>query len=80
MCHYPEVQAKAQAEIDSVVGTDRFPEFIDRDNLVYVSALIMEVLRWQPVGPLGTPCTRAQMICVDDQRCARVSPVYYGGR
>jgi cytochrome P450 len=53
MANYPEVQAKAQAEIDSVVGQDRLPEFSDRLDLPYVNALVLEVLRWQPVGPVG---------------------------
>lgn len=53
MANYPEVQAKAQAEIDSVVGSDRLPEFSDRPNLPYVNAILLEVWRWQPVGPGG---------------------------
>lgn len=59
MVLYPDVQAKAQAEIDSVVGSDRLPCFNDRDSLPYVDALCKEVLRWHSVGPLGTfslPC------------------------
>jgi len=54
MANYPEVQARAQAEIDVIVGPDRLPEFADRADLPYVNALISEVLRWQPVVPLGT--------------------------
>lgn len=49
----PEVQKRAQAEIDSVVGLGRLPSFGDRQNLPYVEALVKEVLRWNPVGPLG---------------------------
>jgi cytochrome P450 len=47
MAMYPEVQKKAQAEIDSVVGKDRLPDFDDRESLPYVSAILKEVLRWQ---------------------------------
>jgi cytochrome P450 len=39
----PAVQAKAQAEIDAVVGSDRLPTFADRENLPYVDALVKEV-------------------------------------
>lgn len=46
MTVYPEVQRKAQAEIDSVVGKGRLPEFEDRDRLPYMSALMKEVLRF----------------------------------
>lgn len=55
MALYPEVQKKAQAEIDEVVGSERLPSFADRDRLPYVEALIKEVLRWNPVAPLGVP-------------------------
>jgi cytochrome P450 len=49
----PEVQAKAQAEVDRVVGKDRLPEFEDRKELPYVEALVNECLRWLPVVPMG---------------------------
>jgi len=53
MTLYPEVQARAQEEIDRVVGHDRLPDFGDRDNLPYVEAILMETLRWHPITPLG---------------------------
>ncbi|EGO01616.1 hypothetical protein SERLA73DRAFT_166166 [Serpula lacrymans var. lacrymans S7.3] len=52
---YPEVQRKAQAEIDAVVGNDRLPTFADRESLPYVEALAKEVLRWNVVVPLAVP-------------------------
>ncbi|KAG1843825.1 cytochrome P450 [Suillus subalutaceus] len=56
MILYPEVQAKGQAEIDSVIGaTNRLPEFNDRPLLPYVDAILRELLRWIPVVPLGIP-------------------------
>ncbi|OAX32334.1 cytochrome P450 [Rhizopogon vinicolor AM-OR11-026] len=51
----PEVQAKAQAEIDRVVGKDRLPDFNDRPALPYMDALLRETFRWQPVFPIGLP-------------------------
>ncbi|KAG5991738.1 hypothetical protein E4U52_003372 [Claviceps spartinae] len=51
---YPEVQRRAQQEIDEVVGGDRLPEFQDRDHLPYVNALVKETYRWMPVMPVGT--------------------------
>ncbi|KAH7142063.1 cytochrome P450 [Dactylonectria macrodidyma] len=54
MVLYPEVQLRAQEEIDRVVGTDRMPTFEDRDHLPYINALIKETLRWLPVVPIGT--------------------------
>ncbi|KAF8799104.1 cytochrome P450 [Phlegmacium glaucopus] len=57
MVCFPEVQMKAQAEIDRVVS-GRLPDFDDMEDLPYVSALVKEVLRWQPVTPYGFPhCT-----------------------
>ncbi|KAJ7286148.1 cytochrome P450 [Mycena rebaudengoi] len=55
MARYPEVQAKAQAEIDAVIGTHRLPTFEDREKLPYVEALFKEVLRYHPIGPMGLP-------------------------
>lgn len=53
MSLYPDVQKKAQDEIDSVIGNGRLPRFEDRDNLPYVDALVKEVFRFHPVAPLG---------------------------
>ena len=53
MVLYPEFQRKAQEEIDRVIGNDRFPTFVDQANLPYLDAVVKEVLRWAPVGPLG---------------------------
>ena len=50
----PEIQAKAQAEIEAVVGTDRLPTLEDRERLPYVHALFLETLRGNNVAPLGT--------------------------
>ncbi|KLO12343.1 cytochrome P450 [Schizopora paradoxa] len=60
MTMYPEVFAKAQAEVDSVLGNsgegaERLPTFEDRPRMPYVEALLKEVLRWNPVGPMGLP-------------------------
>ncbi|RXW15021.1 hypothetical protein EST38_g10834 [Candolleomyces aberdarensis] len=50
---YPEVQKRAQKEIDEVMGFGKLPDFNDRPQLVYVEALIMELLRWHQPVPLG---------------------------
>ncbi|PPQ96376.1 hypothetical protein CVT26_004978 [Gymnopilus dilepis] len=54
MLQFPEVQRKAQEELDRVLE-GRLPEFTDEENLPYISAIIKEVLRWKPVAPLGIP-------------------------
>ena len=54
MTLYPDVQVKAQAELDALIGKDlRLPTFSDRDYLPYVNAIVKEVLRWNPSVPLG---------------------------
>ncbi|TBU45543.1 cytochrome P450 [Dichomitus squalens] len=55
MSLHPEVQRKAHAELDAVVGRSRLPDFRDLDSLVYVQAILKEVLRWHTVTPLGIP-------------------------
>ena len=46
MALHPEIQKKAQEEIDRVVGPTRLPGFGDRDALPYISALVKELLRY----------------------------------
>lgn len=57
MTLFPEVQAKAQCEIDAVIGRSRLPEISDKDDLPYVNNLIQEVIRWRPVLPNGKHTT-----------------------
>ncbi|KAG1773897.1 cytochrome P450 [Suillus occidentalis] len=47
MTLFPDVQKKAQAELDAVVGSDQ--------SLPYVGALVKEALRWHTVIPTGFP-------------------------
>ncbi|KAK1141880.1 hypothetical protein N8T08_008393 [Aspergillus melleus] len=53
MALYPDVQRRAQEEIDRVVGTSRLPGFQDRENLPYINAMAQEILRWHPIAPVG---------------------------
>ncbi|EAU86764.1 cytochrome P450 [Coprinopsis cinerea okayama7 len=55
MTCYPEVQAKAQKELDRVLGPNALPDFGDEESLPYISAIVKEVLRWQTVTPLAIP-------------------------
>lgn len=60
MAMYPEVQKKAQAELDAVVGPNRLPTFADRPSLPYIEAIVKEILRWKLVTPMSVPhCTSA---------------------
>jgi cytochrome P450 len=56
MTLYPSIQREAQEEIDRVVGRHRLPSFEDKESLKYINALVLEVLRWNPIAPLGLLC------------------------
>ncbi|KAJ7095639.1 cytochrome P450 [Mycena epipterygia] len=58
----PATQKKAQAEIDSIVGTDRLPDF-DEPSLPYFAAVMKESLRWRNVTPIAIP----NFLPVDDE-------------
>ena len=46
---------KAHYELDAVVGPNRLPEHSDRPSLPYISAIILEALRWHVTVPMGGP-------------------------
>ncbi|KAF8269896.1 cytochrome P450 [Lactarius quietus] len=55
MVLYPDVQKRAQEEMDSVLGHGHLPQYGDENALPYVKAMLQEVLRWSPPTPLGVP-------------------------
>ncbi|CAE6430847.1 unnamed protein product [Rhizoctonia solani] len=55
MAMHPEIQAKARAEVDSVLRGSRLPDMDDRESMPYVQSIVKEVLRWRSVTPLGVP-------------------------
>ncbi|GAB6020876.1 Cytochrome P450 2 sub R member 1, variant 2 [Chamberlinius hualienensis] len=61
----PEVQIKAQRELDSVVGRNRLPNLDDFSRLPYIEAVIMEIHRLANVAPLSVPhrCNQTTEIC-----------------
>jgi len=65
MTTYPEVQKKAQAQIDTVVGEDRSPQWQDYCQLPYVAQCVKEIIRWRPVTLLAFPHALAQDDWVD---------------
>ncbi|KAG7099922.1 hypothetical protein E1B28_001717 [Marasmius oreades] len=52
MVRYPEIQRRAQEDIDRVVGTHRLPNMGDMDSLPYISYIIKETLRINPLAPV----------------------------
>lgn len=55
MALHPAAQARAHAELDTVVGRARAPTFADMEHLPYVRALVRETMRWSPGGPIAIP-------------------------
>ncbi|KAK7407435.1 hypothetical protein VNO78_09355 [Psophocarpus tetragonolobus] len=52
MVLHPEMQAKAQREIDAVCGASRLVSDADIPNLRYLQCIVKETLRMHPPGPL----------------------------
>jgi cytochrome P450 len=52
---HPAAVKKAQAELDSIVGSSRLPTLRDKDRLPYIAAFVKEVLRWRPLLLCGMP-------------------------
>jgi cytochrome P450 family 619 len=57
---HPEIQARAQVELDAVCGTGRSPAWADFSRLPYINAIVKETMRWRPVTPLAFPHALSQ--------------------
>jgi len=55
MASHPEIQSLARNHLDAVLQGNRLPTPQDRPLVPYVDAIMREVLRWQPPGPLTVP-------------------------
>jgi cytochrome P450 len=90
MIAYPEVQNRAHAELDEVVGSARPPTFADLPSLPYIRAMVKETLRWSPIVPLGVPHASSAddwyegkfipkgTICVQNMRVINYEPDVFG--
>ncbi|KAF8891391.1 cytochrome P450, partial [Infundibulicybe gibba] len=63
----PDVQTKAWAEIDSIVGFDRLPSLKDRPYLCYVECIVNECLRWGAPVPITPPISPLREVMRDDE-------------
>ncbi|KIM81633.1 hypothetical protein PILCRDRAFT_821401 [Piloderma croceum F 1598] len=55
MVLYPDIQKKAQDDIDRITGGGRLPTFADKTSLPYISCVVWECLRWNPATPMAVP-------------------------
>lgn len=60
LADHPKIQAKAQAELDAVLGSERLPTIADRPSLPYVHAIVKELGRYYTVNPFGLPHASAE--------------------
>ncbi|KAF8844010.1 cytochrome P450 [Paxillus ammoniavirescens] len=63
MVIHPDIQRKAQRQLDDALGTERLPSFADRKRLPFIDCLVWECLRWNPVLPMGV----AHFVSEDDE-------------
>ncbi|XP_071666246.1 cytochrome P450 2J2-like isoform X1 [Patagioenas fasciata] len=75
MAMYPEIQARVQAEIDTVIGQGRQPALDDRSNMPYTSAVIHEVQRKSNIVPFGVPRMTVKDTVVDGFRIPKGTTV-----
>lgn len=73
----PHVLAKARAELDSVVGTDRLPSLADRPKLKYIEYIVEETTRWRPLSPVGVPHKSIQDDVYEGMYIPKGTLVYY---
>jgi cytochrome P450 len=55
---YPDWVLRARKELDAVCGfnAERLPQWEDRDNLPYITAVVKEGFRWRPnLAEIGAP-------------------------
>lgn len=59
MTIHPDIQRRAQAEIDSVIGHERLPRMDDKDSLPFLDCIIQELHRVSPAVPVVPHCVMA---------------------
>jgi cytochrome P450 family 619 len=70
MLAFPEVQKKAHAEIDAVVGNSRMPTWADYNSLPYVAMIVKETMRWRPTAPVAFPHAMSEGTLAASRACS----------
>ncbi|TRM59642.1 cytochrome P450 [Schizophyllum amplum] len=53
MLDRPELQTRAQVELDAILAPGQLPDFTQENQLPFVTAIVLETLRWMPVAPVA---------------------------
>ena len=72
MMLYPNVQKRAQSELDAVVGNGRLPSFEDRDRLPFVEAIVKETFRWGPPARVSKFTIAKLSLFIVEQRLSQI--------
>jgi cytochrome P450 len=70
---FPDVQKKAQEELDHVIGGGRLPTSSNKGTLPYINAIVKETHRWHPVLPIGLPHSTTQDNVINGYRIPKGS-------
>ncbi|KAI0076208.1 cytochrome P450 [Panus rudis PR-1116 ss-1] len=73
---YPDIQRRAQDEIDNFIGPGRMPSLHDFDHLPYSQAVVKEIIRIFPPVPLAAPHATVSDEVVDGYRIPKGSTVF----
>jgi cytochrome P450 len=52
---HPNVQNKLQQEIDDIIGKERSPKYVDRNQMPYLQAFMWELWRFRTITPINLP-------------------------
>ncbi|EUC41238.1 hypothetical protein COCMIDRAFT_40564 [Bipolaris oryzae ATCC 44560] len=76
LINYPEFQRKAQEEIDTVVGPDRWPRLKDYENVPYIRAIVDEVIRFRTSAPVAIPHVSTEEVRYKGYRIPKDSVIF----
>ncbi|TGJ80841.1 hypothetical protein E0Z10_g7912 [Xylaria hypoxylon] len=60
MAAYPSILKTAQQEVDGFYGSDKMPSETNEEELPFLTACFLEILRWRPSLPSGIPHATTQ--------------------
>ncbi|XP_066976818.1 cytochrome P450 2L1-like [Macrobrachium rosenbergii] len=77
---HPEVQKKMQGEIDSVVSRDQPPSIQDREKLPYTDAVLLEVMRFSSLLPIGLLHATTEDVQIGEYRLPKGTGLFASAR